>query len=687
MLLNVPISLLAVLPRQPPSDRPEPLSSRQQPSHRSTRTAALTRPLEFVWTTASPTRAISDDDNSGLDHGLDSATSARHALSSMRLHLHDSALEDGAAAAPPPCDLTPQHAAGGAAPVVPSSSPAPVSTAVAPISVSRLGLRSPKAGRSQPGQSPTGSTSTRKSLFSFPWRAVKRQNSTELQQASVAAMAAAQNAVAVPPSPSHATATAPAASGEPGATQTDQAAAPRRRWFRYPVRVPILSLLLVSLLARTSEGWTSIAGFLCGFLLFEGFSAPDTGQPNRIDAVMKRLIASIQRCKRRRRHRNAAKRRAARIAAEAGGTDARARRCSCVTSLLRALRKPFSWCARMCRRRRHSPHGYHSAATSVPSAMDGATVAPLLLDGQPGAPPVEEDSDVLLDVALSVTEDAQVPPSRPPSTEPTAAVADSSLTPPNAVAAAASEVLGSAPLHALSELADSLSVSSLDAADTAADDATTTVVGGRAHFANVSVSLRFTFRAFHIHVHHWVYLLFVFGFLFLEQTLWAEHAASYPVYAFASAFCLGGSVQGLKYADWARVIWRRTQDARHERHHSASGHGGGGNGGGATPVAAAAHRDGAPHHSRHPSRAHGDSRASTDMHSPTEAMDRMESGESSALLGGGGGGGVGVAAGLSGGARQFEYPADIDDSVPSPMPLARQLSQTHAQLAQLNLHV
>ena len=75
------------------------------------------------------------------------------------------------------------------------------------------------------------------------------------------------------------------------------------------------------------------------------------------------------------------------------------------------------------------------------------------------------------------------------------------------------------------------------------------------------------------------------------------------------------------------------------------------------------------------------------MHSPTEAMDRMESGESSALLGGGGGGGVGVAAGLSGGARQFEYPADIDDSVPSPVPLARQLSQTHAQLAQLNLHV
>lgn len=530
----------------------------------------------------------------------------------------------------------------------------------------------------------------------------------ELQQASVAAMAAAQSAAAVPPSPSpsHAASAAAAAAsavtppaavavaaadGDPSSAAP--AAAPRRRWFRYPVRVPILSLLLVSLLARTSEGWTSIAGFLCGFLLFEGFSAPDTGQPNRIDAVMRRCVASIQRCKRRRRHRHAAKRRAARMAAETAGTDTRtrARSCSCVTTLLRLLRKPFSWCVRACRRRRHG-HGYHhhSAATAVPSAMDGATVAPLLLDGEDGrreaagAPPAEEDSDVLLDVALSVTEDAQAPPSRPPSVEPAAAAgatADSLLSPPGAVAAAATDVLNSAPLHALSELADSLSVSSLDAADTADDDATTTVVGGRAHFANVSVSLRFTFRAFHIHVHHWVYLLIVCGFLFLEQTLWSEHAASYPVYAFASAFCLGGSVQGLKYADWARVIWRRTQDARHERRHSTGVHGGGG-GGGTTPRNGAAHA----HHSRHPSRAHCDNRSSTDAHSPTEAMDRMESGESSALLGGGGGGGTGAAAGQTGGAHQFDYHTDADDSVPSPVPLARQLSQSHAQLAQLNHH-
>jgi hypothetical protein len=54
-------------------------------------------------------------------------------------------------------------------------------------------------------------------------------------------------------------------------------------------------------------------------------------------------------------------------------------------------------------------------------------------------------------------------------------------------------------------------------------------------------------------------LLIICFFLYCEQVLWKDHAASYPVYAFASAFCLGGSVQGLKYADWHQVLWRKAK--------------------------------------------------------------------------------------------------------------------------------
>jgi hypothetical protein len=229
---------------------------------------------------------------------------------------------------------------------------------------------------------------------------------------------------------------------------------------------------------------------------------------------------------------------------------------------------------------------------------------------------------VLLDVALSVTEDPEE--GRNAASPPTAAAAPSDVSgtaadgdeagagtgadgvlpavaPPSSSLSRAGSGIAhsppplfappSTPLHSLSEFADhladalpSVSVSTLDEGDLLTDEgeATRGVVGGKATFAHVSVSLKFTWRAFHIHLHHWVYLLLLFVFLTLEQTLWSDHAASYPLYAFASAFCLGGSVQGLKYADWRNVIWRRAQESRRG---SLSGASGGGSGGVANAAA------------------------------------------------------------------------------------------------------
>ena len=335
-----------------------------------------------------------------------------------------------------------------------------------------------------------------------------------------------------------------------------------RKWLRYPVRVPILALLLVCLLARTSEGWTSIAGFLCGFLLFEGFSAPDTGQPNRIDAYIRIAMVAIQKCRRKRKANGSTK---------PTRKEKRQERqeLSRMRRFVQSLMAPCTWC---CKRKPKHHERRHSLSGELPETSN------LLA--------VEEDTDVLLDVAFSVAED-KFPPAPPSST-----VGSAHNSRP---ATPAPEV--QTPLHPLTnlveesltdELTEQLkgsiekieaalpplpTVTALDAADATTglpapptSAATVGTVGGTASWKQMSISLRFTLYNFSIHLHHWVYLLIICFFLFLEQTYFAEHAASSSVYSFASAFCLGGSVQGLKYADWSRVIWRRQ---REQQAHSA----------------------------------------------------------------------------------------------------------------------
>jgi hypothetical protein len=167
----------------------------------------------------------------------------------------------------------------------------------------------------------------------------------------------------------------------------------------------------------------------------------------------------------------------------------------------------------------------------------------------------------------------------------------------------------------LADALPSVTVSSLDDGDLLTDEgeATRGVVGGKATFAHVSVSLKFTWRAFHIHLHHWVYLLLLFVFLTLEQTLWSDHAASYPLYAFASAFCLGGSVQGLKYADWRNVIWRRAQESRRGSLSGASGGSGGSAVAGGAHAAASASSS-TPSHGSTPRPSWGSQRSHSQSH-------------------------------------------------------------------------
>lgn len=356
--------------------------------------------------------------------------------------------------------------------------------------------------------------------------------------------------------------------------------APRRRWLRYPVRVPILSLLLVSLLARSSEGWTSIAGFVCGFLLFEGFSAPDTGQPNRIDTLVRRWILACKRIRGKKKRTKQEKQ------------EQRTR----MSRLVLCLRFPFV----PCRRRPTTPRVFDSDADvngdGESESVDSSVTALL------GADDNEEDSDVLLDVAVSVCEDQPraegelqateggptatptlTSPAMPAAGTPTSSranSADSHITPLHPLTDLTSESITESISDSITELTDSLpslpTVSPLDAADRdltaaslAAHHDVSSVVGGVAHWAHMSISLRFTLYNFHIHLHHWVYLLIILLFLYLEQHYWKQHAASSSVYSFASAFCLGGSVQGLKYADWANVIWRKQQEKKqHERRNS-----------------------------------------------------------------------------------------------------------------------
>ena len=296
---------------------------------------------------------------------------------------------------------------------------------------------------------------------------------------------------------------------------------------------------------------------MCGFLLFEGFSAPDTGQPNRIDTIMRRLILECKRrfgSKRKRTRKEKAEHR------------------SRLSRLVTCCRLPFTWCTCCCRRRtqrRRSINNTQADTNDSDSLLASHSVP-------------EDDTDVLLDVAVSVTED-----------EPTKAGSAASPTTPStgatsASASSTSHSHSSTPLHPLHDLTDSLTdhlkdsisealptVTSLDPTDvndtvdgetgsatssSARSPPVVKTIGGKAHWAHMSISLRFTIYNFHIHLHHWVYLLIICLFLFLEQHYWRDHAASYPVYSFASAFCLGGSVQGLKYADWFNVIWRKQKE-------------------------------------------------------------------------------------------------------------------------------
>lgn len=68
-----------------------------------------------------------------------------------------------------------------------------------------------------------------------------------------------------------------------------------------------------------------------------------------------------------------------------------------------------------------------------------------------------------------------------------------------------------------------------------------------------SVSLRFTVRSYHLHVHHWLYLslLYTAALLFIPSS-------SVHIQHLIAGWCIGGICQGLKYDDWHQVMWRTT---------------------------------------------------------------------------------------------------------------------------------
>ncbi|GMH66541.1 hypothetical protein TL16_g04454 [Triparma laevis f. inornata] len=81
------------------------------------------------------------------------------------------------------------------------------------------------------------------------------------------------------------------------------------------------------------------------------------------------------------------------------------------------------------------------------------------------------------------------------------------------------------------------------------------LVGEKFHF-----SLTFDFRvggyAWHLHFHHWLYLLCLSAVFYLirHSNLFQMHMTSYWG---AQSFCLGGCCQGLKYEDWSHCLTAR----------------------------------------------------------------------------------------------------------------------------------
>ena len=90
------------------------------------------------------------------------------------------------------------------------------------------------------------------------------------------------------------------------------------------------------------------------------------------------------------------------------------------------------------------------------------------------------------------------------------------------------------------------------------------------HRPTRSISLRFTVRDYHCHVHHWLYCLAGYAvscalFVVFVPPMLSPRSGSgigsggserwwYDVWA---GWCLGGVCQGLKYDDWCHVLWRR----------------------------------------------------------------------------------------------------------------------------------
>jgi len=429
----------------------------------------------------------------------------------------------------------------------------------------------------------TLSSSARKSMFGQPRsnKHLKRTNSSEIPQQLLPLPSAADNPLSLD-------ATKPSSSTIPDGTSQQTTSADgvangtssitsppiRRRWLRYPIRVPLIALLLVSLLARSSDGWTSIGGFVCGFLLFEGVSAPETGQPNRCDKWMRALMRKIGVWRRNRRTRRHRRRLLLRQVHEEH------EQISKLGSFVLCFRVPFLWCFRSCiptrllQRRRSTRNNNRRTIDPSQSEQSGEesrdrTTMDRDRDPQPAA---EEDTDVLMDVSLSLVEEEADDRNKTNTTDASSSptpitAATASATPAQSASGTPSSSIPSTPRPSLTDSLSLPTVSALDASDLV-DDAHLTgdrrpsqaIVGGQAHWHNYSVSLRFTIYNFHFHLHHWLYLLIIFLFLYMEQVYWSAHAASNSIYSFASAFCLGGSVQGLKYRDWARVIWRKTKE-------------------------------------------------------------------------------------------------------------------------------
>ncbi|GMI01374.1 hypothetical protein TrST_g11525 [Triparma strigata] len=85
------------------------------------------------------------------------------------------------------------------------------------------------------------------------------------------------------------------------------------------------------------------------------------------------------------------------------------------------------------------------------------------------------------------------------------------------------------------------------------------LVGEKFHF-----SMRFDFNflgyLWHLHFHHWLYLLLssIFLYLIRHSNIFTLHMTTYWV---VQSFCLGGCCQGLKYEDWSHCLTARKADS------------------------------------------------------------------------------------------------------------------------------